>query len=529
MVTALAIFLSVNFVAAQEGSRRRNEGSQSQPTTTSKKTKRGPRAIAVVEFLPNGKMRLVPVALWIEGKYYDASLYGANPEPMALEPETVYEAQSFGEPTGTFTITAPRQVNGAWVADGNWKPQLAMDADVKAKAAKEAAQKSKDAPSHAVLTGDPDSGRPVLKRAPGSGGDSGSSGQTAPSGGSGSSSSGSSSSKGTTSSPDSDRPVMKRPASDSSGKPTLGPSDDDSSSGSSAAGSSSGGSSDPNRPVMKRPASSSATSQTQVDDHDPDRPVMKRPASTTASDSASAGSSTGSGGVTQAAAASNDSDPNRPTLSRTKTYKPVADSSSDTVPSKSSATASSTTATAAAKSLRAYPAISDAGTYESRPLIYTMSSGERQGFEQAALKVAMDEIRSYASKHNGPAIPKAATITDYDARAFDLEYSSSPTVVLSVKLPVAGAKGQPPDFTYFATIVARIDINDQAQKIFSMVSDSKHLDAYPRMELIDAIDADANGRGDLLFRQYSDVGITYGLYRVSPYQIEKIFEGGSSL
>ena len=48
-------------------------------------------------------------------------------------------------------------------------------------------------------------------------------------------------------------------------------------------------------------------------------------------------------------------------------------------------------------------------------------------------------------------------------------------------------------------------------------------------ELIDALDADANGRGDLLFRQYSDVGISYGLYRVSAYQIEKIFEGGSSL
>ena len=70
-------------------------------------------------------MRLVPIALWIEGHYYDASLYGANPEPMALEPETVYEAQSFGEPTGIFTITEPKQVNGNWVADGTWRPELA--------------------------------------------------------------------------------------------------------------------------------------------------------------------------------------------------------------------------------------------------------------------------------------------------------------------------------------------------------------------------------------------------------------------
>ena len=54
--------------------------------------------------------------------------------------------------------------------------------------------------------------------------------------------------------------------------------------------------------------------------------------------------------------------------------------------------------------------------------------------------MALDEIRKYASKHNGPAIPKTATITDYDLRGFDLDYSNSPTLVLSAKLPVAPAK-----------------------------------------------------------------------------------------
>ncbi len=179
-----------------------------------------------------------------------------------------------------------------------------------------------------------------------------------------------------------------------------------------------------------------------------------------------------------------------------------------------------------------------------------MSPGERQTQEQQVLKLAMNEIRAYAAKHNGPAISKTAAITDYDARAFDLDYSSSPTIVLTAKLPVdrrsrlprkalqrkARQRKRPTaktvttgDFTYFVTIVAKVDINDQPQKIFSSVTDTRHLDAYSRMELIDAVDADANGRGDLLFRLYSDTGISYGLYRVSPYQIEKIFEGGSSL
>ena len=144
--------------------------------------------------------------------------------------------------------------------------------------------------------------------------------------------------------------------------------------------------------------------------------------------------------------------------------------------------------------------------------------------------MAMDEVRKYAGKHNGPALPKTAAITDYDLRGFDLDYSNSPTLVLSAKLPVASPKtAAAGEFDYFVTVVARVDVNGMPQKIFSVVSDSNHLDAYPRMQIIDAIDADANGRGDLLFRQYSDTGISYALFRVFPYQMTKIFEGGAGM
>jgi hypothetical protein len=271
-------------------------------------------------------------------------------------------------------------------------------------------------------------------------------------------------------------------------------------------------------------STTAAKTQTQVDDHDPNRPVFKRPATTTSAPPAS-GSSAGSTGTTQSAAASDDNDPNRPVLSHTKTNKPQTQTATDVSPGKTGAASA-----APIKGARAYPAVSDAGQYQTRSLLYSMSSSERQVQEQQVLKLAMDEIRAFAAKRNGPAIPKTAAITDYDVRAYDLDFSSSPTLVLTAKLPVAAEKGQTlANFNYFATIVARVDINDQAQKIFSSVTDSRHLDAFPRMELIDALDADANGRGDLLFRQYSDTGISYGLYRVSAYQIEKIFEGGSSL
>ena len=137
---------------------------------------------------------------------------------------------------------------------------------------------------------------------------------------------------------------------------------------------------------------------------------------------------------------------------------------------------------------------------------------------------------SSSASGKAPPLPKTATITDYDLRAFDLDYSNSPTLVLNARLPVETAKslrGGP--FDYFVTVVAREDINGTPIKIFSSVTDSNHLDAFARMEIIDAVDADANGRGDLLFRLYSDVAISYGLYRIHPYEMQKIFEGGSGI
>ena len=468
IAASVAVFLAVTICAAQRSPQQSGPPSSS---ASAKKKHPGPRAIAVLEFLPGGGTRLVPVALLLDGRYYDASLYDANPAPMAVEPQTVYEAQSFGEPTGIFTITMPKQINGNWVADGTWKPHLAMDE----KAAADAASKPKTPSNRAVLTNNTaDDSRPVLKRAPGSAGDS-ASGNSQPS--------------QSPNSADSDRPVMKRPASDSSSKPTMGPSDD---------------------------SPPSATSKpAQVEDNDPNRPVMKRASPPAGSDSNTQ--------VTQAVAASNDNDPNRPMLSRSNTPKKQGSADIDL-----SSPVTDSPKASAPKGTRSYPAVSDAADYRARPMLYSMSPGERKTQEDQVLKLVLDEIRAFAAKRNGSAIPKTATISDYDARAFDLDYSSSPTIVITAKLPIADSRAAA-NFAYYATIVARIDINDQPVKIFSSVTDSLHLDAFPRLELIDAVDADANGHGDLLFRQYYDTGITYGIYRVSPYQIEKVFEGGSAL
>ena len=454
-----------------------------------KKNQRGPRAIGVVEFLPGGGTRLVPVALWINDRFYDASLYGAHPEPMALEPETMYQALSYGEPAGWFTVTTPRDVNGNWVADGQWKPVQPVEARMAEQAAKQPKPKPK---GHDVLS--EDQGPPVLRR-PG------------------------------TSDASSPSPQSSVPASTSGGNST-----------SSGSGNST--------------ANSNATPQS---DDDSDRPTLK--ASPSASSSAPSNSQPARGDNTQPAKAqaaasnappaapSNEDDPNRPVLRRgkpveqpsinpsnkassnatvSKPGKPPAPGVTNTPPTSASAKAT--------QAPHAYAAISDAGNYETRSLLYGMAAGERHSLGGPMSAMAMDEVRKYAGKHNGPALPKTAAITDYDLRGFDLDYSNSPTLVLSAKLPVAPAKTMPSrEFDYFVTVVARVDMNGIPQKIFSVVSDSNHLDAYPRMQIIDAVDADANGRGDLLFRQYSDTGISYAIFRVFPYQMTKIFEGGAGM
>jgi hypothetical protein len=179
---------------------------------------------------------------------------------------------------------------------------------------------------------------------------------------------------------------------------------------------------------------------------------------------------------------------------------------------------------------KSYPAISDAGTYETRSMLYSLSSADRDKALQQLQTLALAELQQYTTKRKLAPPSKGAKFTDSDLRAFDLDFSNSATLVFTTRLPVLGRKTlQGGEFDYFVTIVARQDFNGNLQKVFSSVTDSDYLDAVPRMEIVGSVDASANGRGDLLFRQYSDGSISYILYRVFPYQMQKLFEGGASM
>src|SRR5262249_21752032 len=83
------------------------------------KEAKGPRALGLLELSSDGKAHLIPIAIMVDGKFYDASAYKASPVPLALWSETVYEGEKTGVPQGLFTVGgALQQTPGNWLAEG---------------------------------------------------------------------------------------------------------------------------------------------------------------------------------------------------------------------------------------------------------------------------------------------------------------------------------------------------------------------------------------------------------------------------
>ena len=120
---------------------------------------KGPRALGLIEIDAKGQAHLVPVTIMIDGKFYDASVYKADPVPMALQPGTVYEGVKSGVSQGLFTVTNPVPQNG-WLGLGLWK----TEDQIKAEKAKSEARSAKlaEKPADDFKAGGP----PRLSRTP---------------------------------------------------------------------------------------------------------------------------------------------------------------------------------------------------------------------------------------------------------------------------------------------------------------------------------------------------------------------------
>ena len=461
-------------------------GALSQLGHTAKKDK-GPRAVGLVELSSDGNARFIPVAIMIDGKFYDAAAYKASPVPMAIWGGTVYEAERTGVSQGLFTVNEALKTGNNWSANGKWVPA----------GAKPVKKHVETKPNF-----DEDLGPPKLRHLEGE--------KSAPS-------------PSGSSTPDAKPPSDAKAPSD-----TKAPSDSKTPSDSKSP------SDAKNQPAPAPPTPPATQTSKPGDDEDAAKPTM-------------AGNTS-----------SNDEDPNRPVLARGKieTLGSTQHPGPSPTGSKAASSTSKSPGAASAKGAAAkpsdkkagpqlLPAVSDAGGPDPRPYAYDLKSDEEQKFRKKMLVMASDLIVARAKPNDSkpaptkpPTRPGAArrtpkppqpTFEDVQFHAYDLSNTNEPVFILSAKAqmpkPPNSASSTDSDLTYYITLVVKEDIYGDLRKLNATVTDTRHLDETPRMELIDAVDADGDGRGELLFREISDAGSVYGIYRAGADQLFPLFEG----
>jgi hypothetical protein len=424
----------------------------------------------LLELAPDGKAHLIPITILIDGKYYDASAYKAAPVPMALWADTVYEGILTGVSQGLFTVSGAQQRKDQdgtteWMADGSWQTTAALKARVKKK------------PLAATPRGiNEDEGPPVLRR---------------------------------------------------------------------------GGSEKPKPP--EPPAAPTTTAQTQ-----PATPPASTPAPTPAA----------SASPSQQEPSQDDNPPedkDRPTLKRGTPPATSASENPSATPVLEGKTPASTPSTAPASSpavssaaptasqVQLIPAISDEHSPDLIPYAFNTKPEEEQQFRKTMLAMAADEVRARAAP---PATARAGAsqkahaalnsgktaagklvqpiFDDVQLRVFDLGNVNEPELILTAKAHMpehSPAKGttsatqnQNQGLQYMITLVARGDINGDFHKGLVNITDTQHFDAIPRLDLIDAVDVNGDGRGELLFRQVSEAGSAFVVYSVIGDRLYPLFQ-----
>ncbi|HST09257.1 MAG TPA: hypothetical protein VLL05_02680 [Terriglobales bacterium] len=439
---------------------------QTASAQVAKKTRetKGPRALGLLELSSDGNARLVPIAIMVDGKFYDAGAYKASPVPLALWSQTVYEAEKTGVPQGLFTVgEAMRTGPSIWFGQGKWVPAGSE-------------HKAHRAPSKPKT--DEEEGPPKLRRADSEKSDS--SIKSAP--------------------PSSTPPADDKKTAPSSGSPTAS--------------------------TTPAPASAPTPSAPKPDGSPKDSAGEKLEDVAPPTDA-------------------NDDDPNRPVLKRGKPETesmahPQVGASTGVLRRPSDAKK----ADAKKVTTQAIPAISDAGGPDPRPYAYDIKPDEEQKYRKGMLALASDALLARI-KEATPSVPStkpaARTSTarkpargpqqpvfeDVQFHAFDLWNTNEPVFILSATAHMPDSKGgsADPAQQYFITLVAKKNIYDELRKLYAGVTDAHHLDETPRLDLVDAVDADGDGRGELLFRRVSDAGSAWGVYRAGADQLFPLFEG----
>jgi hypothetical protein len=463
------------------------------------KSDKGPRALGLLQILPGGKAHIIPVAILVDGTFYDASAYKASPVPMALWAETEYEGLKAGISEGLFTCAGAlqNQQTKDWIGEGSWLTSAELAA--KGKAKKHVSSEPRGL--------NQDEGPPVLRH-------SGAKPKPPEP-----SSTPSSSAQTASSQPAQSTPAPSQPAPSTSSQ-----------------------ASPPSTSTPTAPSQGSPPPSAPTNSNPPAAPVSAPTEASTTQSASPAPSDWSAGPVLTPES----QDPNRPSLKRGKPSPTAPEPLPTTTPTRSATLPkpAAAPATATTAQVQLIPAISDSDGPDPHSYAFPMKTEDEQEFQKKMLQLAADQVRARITMLSGgsavtkPSSPRAKqpkpptpTFDNIQLHVFDLFSSNEPILVLSATarmLKASPNQDLPAELQYFVTLVARQDINGDFHKAFSVVTDQQHLDVEPRYEFIDAVDADGDGRGELLFRKVYDAGTAYVIYRVIGDQLYPLFDGTPS-
>jgi len=335
-----------------------------------------------------GTSVLTPVAIFVEGRFYDAELYQAQPEPLAVDAGVIYDVFKNGDPIGTFNVGGSRQDNGIWYGLGRFEAKK-----------EKSAEPAKTASPSAAASAPSDDDRPRLRRGP----------------------------------------------------------------------------------APPPPPKQQTDEVLNNIDRDPERPTLRRQ-----------------------------------TAEERKAKAAAAAPAKDFVP----------------PAMHMAVAISDAGGPEARPFTFREKAGELDQLRGQMEKLARGELDKLRKTPKPPANKQASgrrerfnsptplpslELQNPTFGVFDVNGNNAPILVYSAAAMVDGLKR-------YITVAAWEEIDESLRKVFAQITDDRHLDVYPRLEVIDAVDARGNNRGELLFRAFGDRGNHFALYHPGPDSLELLFD-----
>lgn len=424
------------------------------------------RSVAVLEWTGDAAnkpkaSRLVPLTIFNGEELVDGGLYLARPEPLSVAPGVEYELEEGGKVTGLYDVDHAGQEQGGWVGYGNWKRPPAPPKPTKK------IEKIDD-------WNDPDD-RPILHRK--------------------------------------HHPEDRKSASDAD-RPTLHKKSD--------AGATKAQSEDGDRPTLHKRSEDDAEETASAPD--PDRPVLRKPRTSGDPQSKKKKKEKDVGFVD--ALATGD-DPDRPRLKR---GKPV-EAGVAVLPS----------LMGMPPDLRQTVAVSDAAAGREHRWRYEWTDAAEEarmrGLLEDKARAALGlnvvvpapapSVKKIRTKNGAkaakpvvpPTPPEPALLADAQFRAFELAYGAGATLVYSAHTE-PGEDGAP---VKFVTLVAQPDLYGNLVVLLTNVTDAAHLDVTPRLRLIDAVDAEADHRGELVFELRGASARQFALYRVLRGQAERRF------